>query len=188
LGLSVLAELLVAWVIFYELEAGRLDSFLSDAGDLTDERNKIYKAFCGLPQPGPGKTRSVAFAEYLESSEDGCLLDACYKNIRLFNRIGARLPKLWSLRRTPLDWHVAAVMWMILGPYVDKRRDESGRSYAESFLMYALASTGRLLKQKNRLSWTVRDPDRARKQDVVFTRQEFVAAKADLKRRLRQER
>lgn len=182
LGLSVLAELLVAWVIYYEWEGGRLDSFLADAERLVEDRRAIYIAFCGLPQSNLNPQNQM-FKEHLESSGDKNLLDACHKNIRLLSRIGARLPRIWWLRRTPVDWHVAAILWMILGPYIEERRKESGPTYADMFLVYALASTKRLLAQKRR-TWTLRDPDRKRKQDVIFTRDEFLAMRKELKRSL----
>ncbi len=179
LAISALAEFVVAWVIYYEWEGGRLDQFLADADLLVQDRHNIYGAFCGLPRSG-SKPQNQVFKEYLESEGSTELLDSCHKNIRLLSRIGARLPKVPWLKRTPLDWHVAAILWMILGPYVEDRRKESGPSYADTFLKYALASTKHLLAQK-RETWTIRDPDRSRKQDVSFSREELLAMQKDLK-------
>jgi hypothetical protein len=183
LALSASAELLVAWVIYYEWEGGRLDEFLADADRLVQDRNNIYLAYCGL-EISEEVTRESAFKKLLDSSDNKELLDSCHKNIRLLSRIGARLPKVWWLKRTPLDWHVAAILWFILGSYVEERRREFGPSYAEWFLRYALSSTNRLLSQK-RNSWTLRDPDRSRRSDVSISRQELVKMKDNLKSSLK---
>jgi len=179
LAISALAEFVVAWVIYYEWEGGRLVQFLGEADLLVKDRHDIYFAFCGLPQPS-SKPQNQGFKEYLELEGNTELLDSCHKNIRLLSRIGARLPKVPWLKRTPLDWHVAAILWMILGPYVEDRRKESGPSYADTFLKYALASTKHLLAQK-RDTWTIRDPDRSRRQDVSLSREELLAMQKELK-------
>jgi hypothetical protein len=184
-ALGVVAELLVAWVIYYEWEGGKLDRFLEDADKLADEREVIYEAYCGLTA-NSAKPRGIAFAALLQSGGNVKLNEACHKNIRLLSRIGARLPRTLFFKNTPLDWHVAAILWLIVGSYVEGRRDEAGPSYAERFLGYAQASTKRLLSQKRNI-WTVRDPNRARSRDVVFTRDEMLDAlkelRASLKRR-----
>ena len=171
-ALGVIAELLVAWVIYYEWEVGKLDRFLEDADKLADERNRIYRDYCGLALSG-AQARSDAFTALIEQSSE--LQAACHQNIRLMSRIGARLPRTPFFKRTPLEWHVAAILWMILSSYVDKRREESGRTFAQTFLRYALLSIRQLLKQK-RDRWMVRDPERTRKQDFEFSRQEMEAA------------
>ncbi len=182
-ALGVVAELLVAWVIYYEWEGGKLDRFLEDADKLADERNRIYEKYCSLTLSG-SKARSDAFAVLIEENPD--LQKASHQNIRLMSRIGARLPRTPFFKRTPLEWHVAAILWMILSSYVEKRREESGRTFAQTFLRYALLSIRQLLKQE-RERWMVRDPDRTRKQDFEFSRAEIEAAaqaiRASLKRR-----
>jgi hypothetical protein len=173
------AELLVAAVIWYEWEGGRLDQFLTDADQLASDRNAIYKAYCGLPR-SDARAQSELFKELLEADSVGELLNHCHSNIRLLSRIGSRLPRVPWLRRTPLDWHIPVLMWVILAPYIEERRREAGPSYADNFLRYALASTKRLLKQE-RDTWTIRDPDRNRNLDVIITRQFLVQIKKDLK-------
>jgi len=180
---GVVAELIVAAVIWYEWEGGRLDLFLTDADQLADDRNAIYKAYCGLPQSDL-RIRSERFKLLLDADTEGTILNPCHKNIRLLSRVGSRLPRVWWLRRTPLDWHIPVLMWVILAPYIEERRKEAGPSYADNFLRYALKSTGRLLKQK-RDTWIIRDPDRARNQNVTITRPYLVNIKKDLEKSLK---
>lgn len=183
LGIGAIAELLVAWVIFYEWEGGRLDRFLEDADKLSDERHRIYTAYCGL-EGATAKGRSDAFKQLLETPGNEKLVADCHENIRLLSRIGARLPKSWLLKKTPLEWHVAAILWMILGSYVEGRRKEAGATYANHFLAYALASTKELLGQE-RDEWTLRDPNQVRNKNVTFTRDELVAMTVELKKSLK---
>ncbi len=182
-GLSVVAELLVAFVIWYEWEGGRLDNFLADADGLADERTEIYRAYCGLSD-STTPSMSERFKEKLEELNTQELRDACHKNIRLVSRMGSRLPRIWWMRKTPLDWHVPVMLWMILGPYVKERRKETSASYAQSFLEYAYVSSKRLLKQ-NRDTWVLRDPDRSRKRDVGISRDELIKLQADIKHSLK---
>jgi len=179
LAASTLAELLVAWVIYCEFEGSRLDQFLADSDLFVKDREALYKSFCELSDL-PLDDRRRAFKERLESGKDGDLLKSCHQTIRLVSRIGARVPTVRWLRRTPIDWHVAALLWIVLGPYVQARRREAGPSYAESFLKYALASTKRLLSQK-RDAWLIRDPDRSRKCDVRYAREDLLLIKEELR-------
>jgi hypothetical protein len=178
-GISAIAEVLVAWVIYYELEGGRLDQFLSDSDSYVEDRQRIYRAFCGLGDISL-KEKREAFKELLERGEDEKLRSSCHQVIRLVSRIGARLPRIWWLKRTPVDWHVAALLWIVLGPYVEERRQEAGPTYAESFVRYALASTKRLLAQR-RDTWIIRDPDRTRREDVQYSRKDVLAIRKELK-------
>ncbi len=175
------AEIIVAAVIWYEWEGGRLDQFLSDADLCAKDRNRIYKAYCGLPKSDL-IAQNELFKKLLNTDEK--LLDSCNKHIRLLSRIGSRLPRIPWLRRTPLDWHIPVLLWAILSPYIEDRRKESGPSYAENLLRYTLASTKRLLRQK-RQTWELRDPDRMRNQNATITREQLEHFKKQLKSALK---
>jgi hypothetical protein len=185
LGASAFFEFLVAGVIFYEWEGGRLDRFLEDTDRLTIQRQRIYRAYCGLKDSG-AKGRGDAFKRLLETPGNEELLEDCLENIRLLSRIGARLPKTWLIKKTPIEWHVAAILWTILSSFVEGKRKEVGPSYANNFLAYARVSTKELLGQK-RNKWTLRDPDTVRRCDVIFTREEMSATEAELKESLERE-
>jgi hypothetical protein len=76
------------------------------------------------------------------------------------------------------------MLWVILGSYVEDRRSDYGPSYADTFLKYALASTKHLLAQKRDV-WTIRDPERSRKQDVCITRDDLLIMQEDVRRSLK---
>ena len=184
---SALGEWGIVAVIFWEWESSRFDHFLEDADPKStgDARKKIYDAYCGLAAP-PGKIRNELFKSELEKPGNEALRDICHDHSRLMSRIGARLPFSPSFKSRALEWHVPVFLWEILGHYILSRRNDSGPSYAESFLEYALASVNRLLKQKGRNTWTIHDPNVPRKQDVVLTRDYLMKMKmgliAELKR------
>jgi hypothetical protein len=179
---SALGEFLIAFVIYWEWEGNRFDNFLKDAADNNKERKKVFDAYCGLSCPD-NKARNEVFKEMLGSEEHTELKDICDENIRLFSRVGARLPLLPPLRGRVLDWHVVVFLWEILGPYVEERRRAAGPSFAVTFLKYALASVKHLQKQK-RDSWVVIDPNVTRKHDVVITRTRMAQMQEDLQRGL----
>jgi hypothetical protein len=52
-ALGVVAELLVAGVIYYEWEGGKLDRFLEDVDKLAEERNCIYEHYAQSNCVGP---------------------------------------------------------------------------------------------------------------------------------------
>ena len=181
-AISAVGEWGIVFVIYYEWEGQRLDKFLEDAEVKNAYRKQIFAAYCGIESFGP-VPRNERFREMLDDGAHGELREACDDNIRLFSRIGARLPLLpWSRRRA-LDWHVVVLIWEILGPYVRKRREEAGPSFAEPFLRYALASLKRLSKQKRDL-WVIVDPDRSRKNDVILTRDRLSELQVELRQSL----
>ena len=180
-GISAVGEVLIAWVIFYEWEGGRLDHFLKDADSLLKERHRIYSAYCGLPESG-SKPRNQLLKELIDEDEiPHKLNDAAHKNIRLLSRIGARMPTRFtpSMRKTVLDWYVVVILWVMLGPYVMARRADAGRTYAHTFLVYALESVKHLLEQGQQ-TMTVRDPDRGRKKDVVLHKTDLIRIQHEL--------
>jgi hypothetical protein len=182
LFVTAVGEVAIAFVIFWEWEGSRLDQFLSDA-DNNIGRKAIFKAYCGLDSK-PETPRNVAFKELLEKpgKEIEELRDSCDENIRLFSRVGARLPHIW--RRRALDWHVVVILWEILGPYVEERRREAGPTFAKSFLEYALASA-KHLQEQDRGEWVIRDPDFSRKRNVTIDRARLVQMQKELKKSLK---
>ncbi|MGA2242284.1 MAG: hypothetical protein ABSH11_09630 [Verrucomicrobiota bacterium] len=182
--ISALGEIAIAVVIWIEWEGSRLDKFLEDSGERNKKRSEIYSEYCGLSCP-ENMQRNQMFKKILGSKGKSDLRELCDENIRLFSRVGARLPRLPHLRNRVLDWHVVVFLWEILGPYVEERRRAAGPSYAKPFLEYAFASVEHLLEQK-RNEWVIVDPDMARKNNVTLTRDHLTQMKVELKKSLKQ--
>src|SRR5439155_935410 len=129
---SAVGEWAIVFVIYWEWEGNRLDRFLEDADSRNTERKKIFAAYCNLENSND-KSRNQRFKELLEQKENENLREICDADIRLFSRVGARLPFWPSLRNRALDWHVVVFVWEMLGPYVEERRCAAGPSFAKSF-------------------------------------------------------
>jgi hypothetical protein len=188
LGINAVGEFLIAFVIYREWEGNRLDHFLEDVDskEAADGRKTIYTEYCGL-LPTKEKTQRQLFKEKLETPDNVTLREICRKDIRLLSRIGARRPTKWfSSKNVALDWHVVVLLWEMLGLYVEERREEAGPTYAKPFLEYARASADQLLKQ-DRNTWTIRDPDLRRKQNVILTRERLEEMEEELGKSLERE-
>lgn len=169
-------------VAFFALESSRLDHFVNDV-ESNSNRKRIYEAFCALTSSGAD--RRVEFAELLYDSQpttnccgSSTLIDVCDENVRLFARVGARLPWAPPFRTRALEWHVVVLLWWILGPYVIKRRRLAGPAFARTFVRYALASA-KLMIEQERDHWTIVDPKR--KSDVTLTRDDVLLMINELK-------
>jgi hypothetical protein len=158
LALSAAGEIAIAFVIYWEWEGSRVDRFLEDADKENEDRQTIFAKYCELqPDSLDQRPRNERFREKIH--EDQALKKVCDKNIRLFSRVGSRLPLWPALRNQVLDWHVVVFMWEILSPYVRERRKDAGRTFAQQFLEYALASAERLLEvQGKRKGWGIVHP------------------------------
>jgi hypothetical protein len=180
---GALGEWAIVAVIYWEWEGNRLDAILHEAGDQIYKRNKIFSEYCRV-ESSHSASRSEAFADKLLIDEE--LRTICDDNVRLMSRLGAQVPMLFSpLRRQALEWHVVTFMWEILGPYVDRRRNTAGPSFAKPFLKYALASAGHLLKQR-RNDWTIIDPSSPKDgKHVVIPRQRLEHMQQELRERLK---
>jgi hypothetical protein len=207
---SALGEWGIVAVIYWEWESTRFDHFLEDADPQSGrgheskpqqggpakldvgqdskssggDRVDIYFAYCGLPDL-PEKPRNQAFKDELDKPENEELRNTCHDHIRRMSRMGARLPYSSPLKDIALEWHVPVFLWEILGPYVDERREEAGSSYAAPFLEYALASSKRLLNERSRKSWTIRDPNLRRHNNVDLSRKYLCQMKRELKQKLK---
>lgn len=149
--ISAGAELLVALVILYEVEQQRRSSFLEEASQIEpfDERTSIFAAF--LDASGTtASEKSEAFCESLW--KDPTLRKKCDRQIVLFTRLGHLLtPRLFSWivsNESILGWfpQSAAILWLILRPYIQERRRRSGRWWAKEFERFVAASVDFLFR------------------------------------------
>ena len=85
----VLAELVVAWVIYRELRLNRNAAFLEKATqfDANEDRRKIYQACFNSPVVCSNiDEASKSFDEYASTNHD--IRRSCEKQIALFNELG----------------------------------------------------------------------------------------------------
>src|SRR5579872_2569405 len=152
------AEILVALVIYLELSHTRSSSFLEKATneEANHDRSEIYSKFLELP--GSRQTKSEAFCEMILKTENATLKRKCERQIALFSELGFSTRKpLWSWRGrwenrlVSLLPHPTVYMWVILRPYILKRRADTGPWYAGPFLSFSLRSVDFVRKYKRTL-------------------------------------
>lgn len=193
-GLAAFAELGVVVAILYESEFQRLERFLLEADKLIAARNKIFLAFCGKDFSSDALRRGEEFRVKLESNsfesdeekkkESAKIKELCDQQIRLFSRIGASRPRLYWSRKIPLEWHVVVLMWVILGPYIENKRNSfAGYTYARTFMEYANASAKLMLKT-NQETWRISDPDPSRQNHCEVKRDHIKQIRIDITRSL----
>ena len=146
--LMVAAEILVALVIYLELEQNRRLSFLDKAtGESADQdRRKIYEQYVQLGEFADLEQRSKAFVQKMY--QDPELKLCCDRQIAIFNDLGITIEE-WFSRKKPLVRvfpHAALHMWLILNPYILERRADSGDWFARPLLKFTLRCVKFVLK------------------------------------------
>ncbi|MGB8367886.1 MAG: hypothetical protein ACLPYZ_00730 [Limisphaerales bacterium] len=166
---AVVAELVVALVIYRELKRNREDTFLEEAfGDkLNEGRREIYGAYLGEGFKGSGPQsrkylwhHSQEFAEKIFGAavekKDTKFLDLCFSQITHFNKLAFlyerhttfnryswfRWVKNKFFHRRLAEWpHVdtAVICWIIFGPVILKRASSSELFRLASFTGFTLA-------------------------------------------------
>lgn len=162
---TVVAELVVAYVIYVELSASALQNFIQRTTEpsATEDRSDIYKAFMELLKHSNLDTASKAFAEKFNT--DPCLKRKCDKQIAHFNALGIAIDH-WFIRGTQerrivqIFPHAPVLLWVILGPYIKQRRLDSGSWFATPLLKFTLASATFVIENNTKgTPLRVRDSD-----------------------------
>jgi hypothetical protein len=153
--LTVVAELVVAAVIYFELKQNRRQSFLEKVGQelANEDRRVIYEEYLTLGNSFASlQERSDAFMTRME--EYSRIKERCDRQITLFNDVGITVGG-WSLFREPLVDifpHASIYVWIILRPYILKRRLDAGRWFARPQLLFTLRCVNFVLRQGHGLS------------------------------------
>jgi len=117
--LTLLADLLIAGAIYYEIEETRASTFLSEAyGEAYKQRPKIYDRFVATP----GNTiteRAAAFRDVIY--KDPQLREACELQLIHFSRFHYMLRRSVFHKNLMVKWfpHVLVKLWIMLSPYVE---------------------------------------------------------------------
>jgi hypothetical protein len=151
--LAVSGELVVAIVIYLEIENQRLDRFIETAftGDFYESRRRLFGTATGLTAtmdaqwPSVRKIKSLrkGFQEAMAANPD--LRHQFTRQIGLFDRIGGALPALPLQRARARRWfpHTAVFLWMFLADLIHERQEQTFRAglvTASTSRMSAIAS------------------------------------------------
>jgi hypothetical protein len=124
--LNMLGEFAIAFVIYYEIEENRAESFLSEvqSDKFYGQRRKLYEAYVNaLPLEASLKDRAEAFAETLW--KDGDLRTLCDQQWATVYRLRYALRRSIFHRRTVEKWfpHVLISLWVMTNRYLRERQD-----------------------------------------------------------------
>src|SRR5438093_517702 len=117
---TLVAELAIAVVIYYEIEENRASAFLQESyGDTYKKRSEIYNKFVDAV----GETleeKTKRFMELLRS--DHALLDDCNMELLQFARYHHMLRRSFFHRNLMSEWfpQVLVKLWVILGQYTEQ--------------------------------------------------------------------
>jgi hypothetical protein len=158
--LVILAELLVAWVIFLELEHSRDTAYLgritSEGAD--DDRLSIYRSYLGVE--GTDDVRLIAFYRELQGSTDAAadLRRSCHNQLAMFNEMGyqtGRWLRFKQWRYVSVFPHAPVFFWFIARQHVLARREATGTWFGYHALNFINASVKYVMKRKHAITLNI---------------------------------
>jgi hypothetical protein len=169
---SAIGEFVIAFVIFLELEVGRRDGFLKEAAQMKnyEDRGKLYTAFYNTDgESTEDKSKRFCDRIWKREGEDVSLKASCERQIVLFNRLGQihRHAFLYRGDYTKLFPHAVVLFWIMVEPYIEKRRIMTGEWWARDFEQLTNNCLSFLLKNLKR-GLTLYDGDPGGKKDFVI--------------------
>jgi hypothetical protein len=168
---SAVGEFLIAWVIFWEMEQNRRESFLNTAHrpESYEARRKTYAAFHATPG-GCMAEKSKAFFEAVwgAGSREESIRESCEEQLSLFGRLGQIYRRAWINKQDYVKLFPQAVVmyWMMLEPYIADRRALTGEWWASDFETLTSACLEFLLRNP-RASLTMHGLDRETENLIV---------------------
>jgi len=162
-------EFLIAFVIWWELEENRRNTFLSEASgkEVYEGRGRVYSAFfniegSSIEEKGERLSQRIWKEEAFKSD--------CERQIVFFNRLGQiRRYALFHKRDyVKLFPHTVVLFWIMLEPYIESRRALTGEWWASDF-MELTGECLRFVLEGADPKLYVYDSDRDRKKDLVVS-------------------
>jgi len=189
--LGFIGELLVALVIYWELKANREAEFLKAAFEKEEyvKREPLYRLFFNYTA-GSWRERGDKLAEDLFQENNLDLKIMCGEQLWRLDSLGhvtrpnilrRIVPQIfWRQESASFFPHSILFFWVMLRRHVILRRAMTGPWWAHNFLRYTTECTEYILRSKVP-SVTLYDPDRVRKADIVFSRNELRKIKRELR-------
>jgi hypothetical protein len=177
--LVVIAELLVAGVIYMELEHSRDTAFFEKATNKAadEDRRKIYAAF--LEERGTNDERQRKFYDKLVKRDPGgaTLRECCHSQLAMFNEMGFEIERWLSIQRfrgkknklISIFPHAPIFFWFIVGPYVCERRKLTGPWFGHNALIFIKRSIEYVLIYSKQLTLNLPGED----QPVIISNEEL---------------
>lgn len=176
------AELLVALVIYLELEHSRDSAFLTTiTSEKSDcERRQIYSAY--LDESGTKEEKAEKLHQRLAAGDP--IRTCCHNQIAMFESMGfeaRRLrfvpwPRFVKRRYVSVFPHAPVFLWLIVRPYVRDRRSRTGPWFGHNALIFIERSISYVLKYRDELTLSLGDETKA----IKLTRAEMEAMRVEL--------
>jgi hypothetical protein len=178
--LTCAGELIVAWVIFLELEHQRDVAFLAKATDKESDkdRREIYERFLGAK--GTNDQRIKTFQEELNKPEATELRTHCHNQLAMFNEMGYQTDRWFRFKQdryVSVFPHAPVFYWYIAGCYVRDRRALTGPWFGRHALNFIKASIEYVLEYKKDLTLSLPG-----KGPMILTVAEMKKMKAEITR------
>jgi hypothetical protein len=137
--LTIVAELVVAYVIYLEVEHSRQANYFEKAtqAGANKDRGIIYEAFVRLgPESMPLKDRRKEFFDLIHAKPD--IRECCDSQIRLINELGFTATRTLASKKdfVALFPHGPIFLWYIAGPYIEERAGDTGPWYARHLMVF----------------------------------------------------
>jgi hypothetical protein len=150
--LTFVAELIVAWVIYLELETTRRTNYIAatNRDEANEARGFIYSKYLEITAPTLEERSKLFVARMYHDPE---LKLKCDRQIELFNSLGLIISSWFTQKKSYVRIfpHAAIYIWIILQQYIVSRRSDAGQFFAEPMLTFALRCTKFLIKKDHPL-------------------------------------
>jgi len=152
---TIVAELVVAWVIYLEVEHSRQASYFEKAtqAGANKDRGEIYEAFVKIgPESMPLDERRKAFLDLIHSKPE--IRKACDSQVRLINELGFTATRTLASKKdfVALFPHGPIFLWLLAGPYIEEREGDTGPWYARHLLVFTLHCIRYIRKHRSSLA------------------------------------
>lgn len=168
-----LAELLVAYVIYMEVQHNRYVAFFAKAtSEKSDqERRNIYNTYLRLSGTREERLRQFHLAIAAATEDANKLRLQCHNQLAMFNEMGFETNRLLSRRRVIISIfpHAPVYFWFIAGGYFSERRRMTGPWFGQNALIYIKSSIEYVMAKTNEL--TLGLPGEVEK--IVISRQDM---------------
>ncbi|SRR6266568_2945653 len=190
--LAAIGEFFIFWAIISEVRGSRETSFLHTVVDkpFYDDRANLYSHFL-TSQPtlvsNPDRRalwqKSDAFSAHICTKDGSEVRKIVDSQLVHLNQIALLYGKhgMFSRDKELIEWfpHTVALCWIMLGPYIFRRKELTGHFWAKALVSYALACIEFVLKDPD--AALIIFPDTPGIRQVQIDRQVLLAVRHELK-------
>lgn len=180
------AELLVAYVIYMEVEHNRYVAFFAKATSekSDEERRNLYNTYLRFNGTREERLSQFRLAITAETEAANKLRVHCHNQLAMFNEMGFETNRWLSRRHAIISIfpHAPVYFWFIAGTYFIERRRLTGPWFGQHALIYVRSSIEYVMANTDKL--TLGLPGQA--ESIAITRVEMKRMRTEITRLLKQ--